>query len=26
MCNSLGEGIKAEYLNDDRLGRVLDQL
>lgn len=22
----LGEGIKAEYLNDDRLGRVLDRL
>jgi transposase len=22
----LGEGIKAEYLNDDRLGRVLDAL
>ena len=22
----LGEGVKAEYLNDDRLGRVLDSL
>lgn len=22
----IGEGIKPEYLNDDRLGRVLDQL
>ncbi|MBH8575388.1 DUF4277 domain-containing protein, partial [Nostocaceae cyanobacterium CENA369] len=24
--NLLGEGILPEYLNDDRLGRVLDQL
>ncbi|WP_281166996.1 DUF4277 domain-containing protein [Baaleninema simplex] len=24
--NLLGEGIKAEYLNDDRLGRVLDKI
>jgi transposase len=22
----IGEGIKAEYLNDDKLGRVMDQL
>ena len=22
----IGEGVKPEYLNDDRLGRVLDQL
>ena len=24
--NLMGKGIKAEYFNDDRLGRVLDQL
>ncbi|NER34669.1 MAG: DUF4277 domain-containing protein [Oscillatoria sp. SIO1A7] len=22
----IGEGVKAEYLNDDRLGRILDKL